>query len=399
MNELRSALRLVGHGLALLSVAVLWVASVIHLTKWLGCLGVFLGLSLFLVGAVTFPFIYWAVEEFELAWFVLLALGVGGVLLVILADVSHAPSDSEYSPASTQGRETAGAVTNMLYESAKTRANWAYVGLGLYVAAAAFNILATLSEIDLLQRIDAGEYVSLSEAETSDGLVATAGLLVIASVVGATIAFCSWIHRANRNLRAVTEEPIRFSPGWSVGWFFVPIMNLFRPYQVMNEIHRHSHAQQRSSPLLGIWWGLWLVGGYVGWAATRTLFDDSDLSTAITADWLIVISDVALIIAAVVVIVLIHRITSWQDGRLFGEQTAAYPTPTQAPSDFESPLTPASGVGDSDSGPNTPAAAPSAPSHEGGIAERLRELHRLRDEGLITDEQFEESRSRIIGEL
>lgn len=286
----------------------------------------------------------------------------------------------------------------MLYQSAKTRANWAFVGLGLYVAAAAFNILATLNEIELLRQIDEGEYVSLTDAETSDTLVATAGLLVIASIVGATIAFCSWIHRSNRNLRTLTQEPVRFSPGWSVGWFFVPVMNLFRPFQVMNEIYRLSHAERRGSPLLGIWWGLWLVGGYVGWAATRALFDESDLSDAITTDWLIVTSDIALVIAAGIVMMLIHRITSWQDRRELQERVAAPQVPEQALSDFEPPLTRASGT-DVDSHPDTSASQPSVPSRGGGVAERLRELHRLRDEGLITDEQFEESRSRIIGEL
>ncbi len=287
----------------------------------------------------------------------------------------------------------------MLYQSARTRANWVYVGLGLYVAAAAFNILVTIMEIDLLLRIDAGEYVSLSEATASDDRVATARLMVIASLVGATIAFCSWMHRANRNLRAMTEKPIRFSPGWSVGWFFVPIMNLFRPYQVLNEIHRHSHAQQRGSPLLGIWWGLWLVGGYVGSTVARALFDNSDVSTAITADWLIVISDTVLIIAATVVIVLIHRITSWQDGRGLQERMAGYQEPSQASSDLEPrPAFPSSPPDSADS-PGTSSATPTASLPGGGIAERLRELHRLRDEGLITDEQFEEGRARIVGEL
>lgn len=69
---------------AFLGIGILWVASIIHLTKWLGCVGLFIGFTLFLVGAVTFPFIYWAVEGFEPLWFIFLGL-VGGGLLITLA--------------------------------------------------------------------------------------------------------------------------------------------------------------------------------------------------------------------------------------------------------------------------------------------------------------------------
>ena len=262
-------------------------------------------------------------------------------------------------------------------KSARTRANWSYVGLGLCVAAAAFSIVVTLQEIELLHAFDGGEYVSLSEADASDARVASAGLLSSASIVAAAIAFCLWIHRASWNLRALTQGPVRFSPGWSVGCFFVPIVNLFRPYQVMNEIYRVSHGRQSGSPLLGIWWASWLVGGYLGWTATRLFFQEPDIAAAITADWLIIISDIALVLAAVATIVLIRRVTLWQDAR--GGRVGKEPHQVPDPSRVGHP--------------------PTAHSPRGGVAERLRELHRLRDEGLISDEQFEQSRSRIVGEL
>ena len=44
--------------------------------------------------------------------------------------------------------------------------------------------------------------------------------------------------------------------------------------------------------------------------------------------------------------------------------------------------------------------APDAsPEPQGSAAERLRELQRLRDEDLITPEQYEERRARIMDEL
>ena len=45
------------------------------------------------------------------------------------------------------------------------------------------------------------------------------------------------------------------------------------------------------------------------------------------------------------------------------------------------------------------ASAAASPEQQGSSAERLRELQRLRDEGLITAEQYEERRARILEDL
>jgi hypothetical protein len=52
--------------------------------------------------------------------------------------------------------------------------------------------------------------------------------------------FLLWTYRSYRHLSALSDRDLRFSPGWAVGWFFAPIMNLFRPYQVMKEIWEES---------------------------------------------------------------------------------------------------------------------------------------------------------------
>ena len=57
-----------------------------------------------------------------------------------------------------------------------------------------------------------------------------------------------------------------FTPGWCAGWFFVPIMNLFRPYQAVKEIYQASDPecgphdwQGRGAGLVGLWWALWII--------------------------------------------------------------------------------------------------------------------------------------------
>ena len=84
------------------------------------------------------------------------------------------------------------------------------------------------------------------------------------------IFFLLWTYRSYRHLSALSDRNLRFSPGWAVSWYFVPIMNLFRPYQVMKEMwkeidpdadpSRPEEGKGRTgSPLLKGWWGLWLL--------------------------------------------------------------------------------------------------------------------------------------------
>ncbi|HJS74675.1 MAG TPA: DUF4328 domain-containing protein [Vicinamibacteria bacterium] len=81
------------------------------------------------------------------------------------------------------------------------------------------------------------------------------------------ILLCLWVYRANANLEVLVPSGSEFTPGWAVGWFFVPIANLFKPYQVVSEIYRASDPAAdpdywNLAPLpfyLPLWWGSYLV--------------------------------------------------------------------------------------------------------------------------------------------
>jgi len=72
-----------------------------------------------------------------------------------------------------------------------------------------------------------------------------------------------WIYRTNANAH-VLSDAMTITPGWSVGWFFVPLANLVMPYQGVKETWWASHESaglhgEAETPLLGWWWGLWLA--------------------------------------------------------------------------------------------------------------------------------------------
>lgn len=90
-------------------------------------------------------------------------------------------------------------------------------------------------------------------------------LLQYVVYVGSVIAIAMWIHRAHKRLQQADVAGLEFSPGWAVGWYFIPFANLIKPYQAMRELWTTSHATSDhfavdAPDLLKVWWGTWIVG-------------------------------------------------------------------------------------------------------------------------------------------
>jgi hypothetical protein len=112
--------------------------------------------------------------------------------------------------------------------------------------------------------------------------VAGLGLIALVSFLTSAILFLVWIHRANANARALGALGMEFTPGWCVGWWFIPIANLFKPYQAMREIYQASDPKQDNETwaasvvpsFLGAWWATWIVGNILGQIQARSIDAD-----------------------------------------------------------------------------------------------------------------------------
>jgi hypothetical protein len=71
-------------------------------------------------------------------------------------------------------------------------------------------------------------------------LLALAALGYIAAVVGCYILVGMWIYRTNANAHSFSSD-MSITPGWSIGWFFIPFANLVMPYLGVQETWRESH--------------------------------------------------------------------------------------------------------------------------------------------------------------
>ena len=128
------------------------------------------------------------------------------------------------------------------------------------IGVAIFQILGILGMSDLLPTAD-----QLIEPDPSMAARNMTTMLILAGLtLVELLVYFMWVYRANANSQGLGARGMRFTPGWAVGWSFVPVMNLFRPYQVMREIWQASGDPEywRDEPggvLLNLWWGLYLA--------------------------------------------------------------------------------------------------------------------------------------------
>jgi hypothetical protein len=83
------------------------------------------------------------------------------------------------------------------------------------------------------------------------------------------VALALWTSRMYRNLFALGVGDLRFTPAWGLGAWFVPLLNLVRPKQIVDDLWRVSDPAERAcswrqAPVSGIvhvWWATLLLAG------------------------------------------------------------------------------------------------------------------------------------------
>lgn len=114
-----------------------------------------------------------------------------------------------------------------------------------------------------------------------------------AALVACIIAFCMWFHRAFKNLPILQPWYLKYSPSEAVGGFYIPLVNLIRPFRVAKEIWRESNPEnfevdifdsqahcRKESIWIDIWWVLFLMSGVYQGAAHLIMRDTSEAQQA-----------------------------------------------------------------------------------------------------------------------
>lgn len=180
------------------------------------------------------------------------------------------------------------------------------VNLAVTVTATFAGFYQYISYMKLKQDVNFNEVVLPSDVIT--GVVGITQLIVYLIVA---ITFLRWLYQINKNLHKLTSEPMEFTPGWSVGWYFVPIANLFKPYQAMKEICDLSEVDENGShTLLKWWWALWIISEFFGRLAFKLAIKANDLSSYNASNLVDIVSDGMDLPLIIVALILVTRINT-----------------------------------------------------------------------------------------
>ena len=176
-------------------------------------------------------------------------------------------------------------------------------------------------QYQLLTDFKAGVYTSESlasaAADSNDKRQQILGVFQFVIDITTIILFSVWIYRANFTARQLGAKGMTFTPGWAVGWFFIPFANLWKPYQAMKEIWRASKnpdawQSEHRGAILPWWWLFFVLMGIFGNASLKASLKAKEINELLTATGLSMAADLISVPASILAVVMVRQIFEMQ---------------------------------------------------------------------------------------
>jgi len=161
-----------------------------------------------------------------------------------------------------------------------------------YVAKVFIVIAVIAAMVDMVTVLAPSALGDLNYNDPELGSVWLSDLAVLLSAIPVAM----WIYRAHANLDAADLPGLEYTPGWSVGWFFIPFASLWKPFSAMRELWNASHGavgdySETAPALLWVWWLCWVFRGIAGLGAidyTLEVLGTGVMIASASALWMIV---------------------------------------------------------------------------------------------------------------
>lgn len=203
-----------------------------------------------------------------------------------------------------------------------TLTRWLEGLLTLYIVVRVANMLSDIAQSTLLEQAGRTPMVELREwATANDQRQQLMAVALLATLLVVVVVFSCWIVRANRNARALGAVGMTFTPGWSVGWFFVPIASLWKPFQAMREIWKASAdpinwSAAPTDPLLGWWWAGFVASSLLGQVSFRMSMAAKTLDSLKSYTAVSILDDLVDVVATGLALALVERLCRIQRARV-----------------------------------------------------------------------------------
>lgn len=166
------------------------------------------------------------------------------------------------------------------------------------------SLISGYFQYDLLKSIQNGGAVTIEEANANDNRELIIAILNMIVFIISAITFIRWFRRAYYNLHQLVSS-LSHTEGWAAGAWFVPIVSLYLPYQIMKELYKktkHLLLQSNSDmPVylsitsVGIWWTLWIIQNIIGQVAFRVTMNAETIDGYILGSLFNIVSSILFI--------------------------------------------------------------------------------------------------------
>jgi hypothetical protein len=121
-------------------------------------------------------------------------------------------------------------------------------------------------DIGVLLDAKSGRFLSDAEADAVDMRAMIVGGIYLLVFIATAVAFGRFVAQANRNVRSLGAY-VEYSPASMVWWYFVPIANLWKPYDAIKQVWtatlaHHPDEFVHMDALRG-WWAGWVVSSVI----------------------------------------------------------------------------------------------------------------------------------------
>ena len=167
---------------------------------------------------------------------------------------------------------------------------WSGLSLALQLAfllslvAAAFTLYVDLEILGFVDDIRLRpDTVTEADGARIDGLIAMSAVEVATSLL-TLLLLIVWLYTAHHSAR-MDRTVLKHGSGWAIGGWFVPVLNLWRPLQMVTDVRRGATGESTVDVprRQGWWWGTWVmayglavISGFIYDAAASTPDDDPD---------------------------------------------------------------------------------------------------------------------------
>jgi len=201
------------------------------------------------------------------------------------------------------------------------RANAVKIIFYMMMAMDIISVYSNILQYMLLKAGQEGGSITPEAAEVNDTRQQVIAVIMLALIIATIISFIMWFHRAYKNLHAMNTRILQFTPGWAIGAWFVPILNLGRPFVIMKEIWEETQSaslpteeKHLVSPttIIGWWWAFWIMNSIIGNASGRITRAADSIDGYLFSTGFSIFSDSVDMIAMILTLVMINRMTEYE---------------------------------------------------------------------------------------